>query len=162
MPVNAAISSLRQELLVLKAKDRKYLSIDRLLDFCDVVEDSPDNTDATHAIRDYEHRMVIWRHEVEQANESMKIVVDSAYQALKTLVFVAAGIAAALLAFLGSTWCSLAEQAKNGLVDALIWFAAPILGGALAYGLTYLTHLFAFEFRKPCLGECLCWQAPVC
>jgi hypothetical protein len=141
------LTDLKSELQALKQKNRKFLSISRLIDYCDTFasdyreSEGPDK----HSLHHYEHKMALWRAEVESGREHNRILIDSASQALKILVIVSGGASAATLAFLGSVWKSVEPSAISSIVGAMGWFSAALFGAVFSYGLSYLTHLANYE-----------------
>jgi hypothetical protein len=147
---------LKRELLILQQKGRKLLAIEKLLQYCDIAEDySTVGARSEAEDRDYRHRMDVWRVEVESGRLSTQLVNDSAFQTLKTLVLIAGGSSAAVLAFLGAVWSSVTPAVRVGLAAGLGYFGSAVIGAAFAYGLSYLTLLSFFEYEAQKTGNLL-------
>lgn len=147
---------LKRELLTLQQKGRKFLSIERLVQYCDIAEDDASAEARTEAEdRDYKHRMEVWRVEAESGRQGTQLVNDSAFHALRTLVLLAGGSSAAVLAFLGAVWSGVTPAVRAGLAAGLGYFGSAVIGAALAYGLSYLTLLSFFEYDAQRTGNLL-------
>lgn len=147
---------LKSELLTLQQKGRKFLAIEKLVQYCDIADDCTSDAVRSEAEdRDYKHRMDVWRVEVESGRQGTQIVNDSAFHALKTLVLLAGGSSAAVLAFLGATWSAVTPAIRAGLAAGLGFFGSAVIGAAFAYGLTYLTLLCFFEYEAQKTGNFL-------
>ena len=147
---------LKSELLNLQQKGRKFLSIEKLVQYCDITQHrSCDVVRSEEEDRDYKHRMEVWRVEVESARQGTQIVNDSAFHALKTLVLLAGGSSAAVLAFLGATWSAMTPVIRAGLAAGLGYFGSAVIGAVFAYGLVYLTLLSFFEYEAHKTGKLL-------
>jgi hypothetical protein len=150
------ILDLKRELLALQQKGRKFLALEKLVQYCDIAEDnSIAGARAEAEDQDYRHRMDVWRVEVESSRQGTQFVNDSAFQALKTLVLLAGGSSAAVLAFLGAVWSSVTPEARTGLANGLGCFGSALIGAAFAYGLTYLALLSFFEYGAQRTGNVL-------
>jgi hypothetical protein len=146
----------KRELVALQQKGRKFLAIEKLIQYCDIAEDDSGSEARTEAEdRDYKHRMDVWRVEVESSRQGTQFVNDSAFQALKTLVLLAGGSSAAVLAFLGAVWAGVSPAGRAGLATGLGYFGSAVIGAAFAYGLTYLTLLSFFEYEAQKTGNVL-------
>lgn len=107
---------LKRELLALQQKGRKLVAIEMLVQYCDIAEDNSIAEKRSEAESlDYNHRMDVWRIEVESSRQAVQLVNDSAFQALKTLVLLTGGSSAAVLAFLGAVWAGVTPVVRNGL-----------------------------------------------
>ena len=69
--------------------------------------------------------------------EGAKIVVDSAYHALRNFVFVATGMAAAFLSFIGNIWKDVPDVAKPACINALTFFCFALVPGDWNEGQRY-------------------------
>lgn len=148
--------NLKRDLIDLKQDGRKFLSIDKLIRYCDIeIELSETERNNLQAQADYEHKMELWREDAASSREGVRIVNDSAFQALKTLTIVSGGAAAALLAFIGSVWPTASLSAKAFFSIGLSCFGGSLIGAALAYGLTYLCLLCFFELDRDKTGSVL-------
>ncbi|PQJ27919.1 hypothetical protein [Rubritalea profundi] len=147
---------LKRELLLLKQQGRKFISLDHVVDYCDLKDTETNDDDASEARRgQYEHDMELWREGSIDLRESARVVNESAFHALRTLVIVAGGSSAALLAFLGSIWTKADSETKASLADGLAYFGGALIGASLAYGLTYLTLLSFHELDWNIRGSIL-------
>ena len=147
------ILDLKRELLALQQNGRKFLAIEKLVQYCDIADDcSGDVVRSEAEDRDYKHRMEVWRVEVESGRQGTQIINESAFHALKTLALLAGGSSAALLAFLGATWSAVTPAIRSGLATGLGCFGSAVIGAAFAYGLTYLTLLSFFEYEAQKIG----------
>ena len=150
------LSDLKAELVILQKKGRKFLPIEKIVQYCDIAQqDTNSTTSPKLQHQDHDHQMAIWKVEVESEAEGTRLVNDSGFQALKTLVIVAGGSSGALLAFLGSVWGQAADTVRAGLANGLGWFGTALIGATVAYGLGYLTLLCFFEWRSRRLGNFL-------
>ena len=132
------------------------MAIERLVQYCDIAEDNSIAEKRSEAESlDYNHRMDVWRIEVESSRQAVQLVNDSAFQALKTLVLLTGGSSAAVLAFLGAVWAGVTPVVRNGLANGLGYFGSALIGAALAYGLNYLTLFLFFECGSRGWGNAL-------
>lgn len=147
---------LKRELLNLQQKGRKFLAVEKLVQYCDIAEEGTSDTVRSEADdRDYRHRMDVWRVEVESSRQGTQIINDSAFHALKTLVLLSGGSSAAVLAFLGATWSAVTPSIRAGLAAGLGCFGSAVIGATFAYGLAYLTLLSFFEYEAKKTGYLL-------
>ena len=147
---------LKRELLALQQRNRKFLSIEKLVDYCDIRhEESITDSSEKHQMHEYEHQMELWREDILSDRESVRILNESAFHALKNLTLVAAGSAAAILAFLGAIWKFSSVSVREGLADSLAYFGVAIIGSVIAYGMTYVTLLCFFELDRQKRGHWL-------
>jgi len=154
--MSRALLDLKRELVSLQQKGRKFLAIEKLVQYCDIAEDDLDAAARTEAEdREYKHRMDVWRVEVESSRQGTQFINDSAFHALKTLVLLAGGSSAAVLAFLGAVWAGVTPEVRANLAVGLGYFGSAVIGAAFAYGLTYLTLLFFFEYGAQKTGNVL-------
>jgi hypothetical protein len=123
---------------------QKKVEISRLIAWCDE-RLAADSCDTSDAIKEWEADRLYSRDLLSDYRDDARVVIDSAYQALKTFVFVAAGMAGGFLAFLGSVWEKLSADSKPHAVDALTFLSFAVVLGAVAYGLAYLCHMVGFE-----------------
>ena len=147
---------LKRELIAMQQQGRKFLSIEKLVRYCDL-EDQHDlvGAQASEAQARYQNDLEVWREESVHSREGVRIINESAFHALKTLIIVSGGSAAALLAFIGSVWSKVSGEAKVFFAQGLGWFGGALIGAAFAYGLTYLCLLFFFELGWHKRGNCL-------
>lgn len=139
---------LKRELLHLKDKDRKYLSIDKLIQYCDIEQQATNETLSTEQRHmEQQRQMSIWREDIASNREGERTVNESAFHAIKSLILVAGGSAAALLAFMGSIWASAQGSVKALLANGIAYFGGCLVGASIIYGLTYLTLLFFYELN---------------
>ena len=122
------LSDLKAELVILQKKGRKFLPIEKIVQYCDIAQqDTNSTTSPKLQHQDHDHQMAIWKVEVESEAEGTRLVNDSGFQALKTLVIVAGGSSGALLAFLGSVWGQAADTVRAGLANGLGWFGTAMM-----------------------------------
>lgn len=146
--------NLKRELLALREAGRKFLSIEKLVRYCDIEDEHSSREDSSRAAdAAYKHEMELWRASNVSNLEGTRAVNEAAFNALKTLMLVSGGSAAALLAFLGSTWPTASTDAKQFLIAGLMFFAGSLMGSALAYGLTYLCLVSFNDYNKDWLGN---------
>lgn len=137
------------------SRTRKTIPITNLIRWIEerAAEDSSP-TPATPAERDHWHDERLHNRDLmADFWEGSKIVVDSAYQALKNFVFIAAGMAAAFLSFIGHVWKEIPMAAKLPAIDALTFFCFALVCGSLACGAAYLCHAAGFDWKKHSLSR---------
>lgn len=152
--MNKSILELKQELVSLQQKGRKFLAIDKLVQYCDIAGcDSSAKEKNEVEDKSYKHQMELWRVEVESGRQGAQFVNESAFNALKTLVLLSGGSSAAVLAFLGSVWSSVAPEVRIGLAAGLAYFGSAVIGAVFAYGLCYISILSFFELEAQKAGN---------
>lgn len=147
---------LKQELVALQRKGRKFLNIEKLVQYCDFASNGSDaEVRSEGEERDYVRQMEVWRIDVETNRQGTQFVNEAAFHALKTLVLLAGGSSAAVFAFLGAVWTGVTPAARMGLVNGIGFFGSALIGAAFAYGLAYLTLLAYFEYEARRAGNFL-------
>ncbi len=96
---------LKRELFTLQQKGRKFLAIEKLVQYCDIADEGPSGDQRTEAEdRNYKHRMDVWRVEIESGPQGTQFVNDFCIPSTKDLGpsrrwFIRNGV--------GFSWCSL-------------------------------------------------------
>lgn len=131
-PMNSLLH-LKKELTSLKLRGGKTVLISRLIEYCDLNQESEDTlSSAGDDGRACETAMAEWRMNEENDGEHRKAVDEielekfrrvneSGFSALKTLLLVAGGSGAAFLALLGRLWPHANDGIKAELSTGLLF-----------------------------------------
>jgi len=140
MEKEITISSIRNALQDLRAKDQEFVSIDALLEYLDNLEkESPSSTEFEKLL--HESRLAHYRATHETQLEMFKSVIEAGRTALNSCILVNGGATVALLAYLGNFLSKNPGAAPSPyLVKGLGLFAAAVLCAAVATGFRYLSQ----------------------
>ena len=152
MDAKDAIAHIRKALDEVLASGQQFVHVPTLLQFLFEVERDAPIASETRKLQ-HESNLTAYRAQHEASLEMFRSVLAAGKAALTASILVNGGASVALLAFLGNSWKANIGQPAQALVFAMVLFAAGVLAGAIASGLTYVTQFcYSREWARSGVG----------
>ena len=146
------INVIKQTLNKTKEQGEKVVTLDALDSYLDGLKESiTKNEKVDIKLSDYEHERGLAHYDAIQAQnrEMLRATITYSQAALKSIIIINGGAAAAILAFIGNVWSvSISATTASGLTNSILLFGFGLLSASLGTAFTYLTQYCYMEERK--------------